>query len=173
MLCPHCRQEHPDTERVCPNTGLTLGQPVLCAQCGQAARPGARYCAYCGQALPRPQPPTTVNSDDIVTVDLGEPALTGTATDPAAMARLAAPPAEDLPILPPENQRLTRPSISVVELSRRETRRARFDSPTLQRAKQQWANQSRLWHLIGYTLLALVLFAGAAGLFLLWGQLRP
>jgi hypothetical protein len=83
------------------------------------------------------------------------------------------PPAEIQPTQPPESQRWTRPSVSLVELSRRETRRLRPTNLTLQRAKEHWRRQSRIWHLIGYTLLALVLLAGAAGLFLLWGQLNP
>ena len=144
MFCPHCQQEHPVTAQVCPNTGLSLRQQVLCTNCGQPARPGTRYCAHCGQPLPQPYPHTPVM-----------------------------PPAEIQPTQPPESQRWTRPSVSLVELSRRETRRLRPINLTLQRAKEHWRRQSRIWHLIGYTLLALVLLAGAAGLYLLWGQLRP
>jgi hypothetical protein len=58
MRCPYCQQKHLDSERVCPNTGLPLGQQVVCPNCGAEARPGARFCAACGATLPRSQPPT-------------------------------------------------------------------------------------------------------------------
>jgi hypothetical protein len=154
MLCPYCQQEHPESTPVCPNTGLALGQLVRCTNCGQPARPGARYCAHCGRPLPLSKP--------------GAPLTNG-----AAEAGDRAAPADDQPALPPDSQRWTRPSVSLVELSRRETRRARPTSSTLQRAKEQWERQSRIWHFVGYTLLILVVLAGAAGLFLLWGQLHP
>lgn len=53
MQCPHCHQEHPDSLRVCPNTNLPLGRTTTCPNCGRDVRPGARFCAGCGQALPR------------------------------------------------------------------------------------------------------------------------
>lgn len=154
MLCPYCQQEHPNTTQVCPNTGLALGQLVRCTNCGQPARPGARYCAHCGQPLPPSKPRTSLDADLTETGD-------------------RAAPAEVQPTMPPESQRWTRPSVSLVELSRRETRRARPATSTLRRAKEHWQRQSRLWHFVGYTLLVLVVLAGAAGLYLLWGQLHP
>jgi hypothetical protein len=62
--------------------------------------------------------------------------------------------------------------VSLVELSRRKTQASRIEMPTSPRAIQQWARQSRLWNVIGYTLLILVLLAGAAGLYLIWDQLH-
>ncbi len=53
MQCPHCNQEHPDYLRVCPTTNLPLGRVITCPNCGREVRPGARFCAGCGQALPR------------------------------------------------------------------------------------------------------------------------
>jgi hypothetical protein len=154
MLCPYCQQEHTDTAQFCPTTGKTLGPPVLCTTCGQPARPGARYCAGCGQLLVTPKPGTPLTNGATETGDQAEPA-------------------EIQPGLPSESQRWTRPSVSLVELSRRETRRARPATSTLRRVKEQWQRQSRLWHIVGYTLLLLVLLAGAAGLYLLWSQLHP
>ena len=68
---------------------------------------------------------------------------------------------------------MTRPSVSLVELSRRETRPSLIGVPSSPGTVQPGARQSRLWHLLGYALLLLVLVAGAAGLYLLWNQLPP
>jgi hypothetical protein len=146
MECPHCRQEHAEDERVCPNTGLPLENQVVCLNCGRVARPGASYCAACGAILPR-TPPTIQQEPTIST-------------------------SGDSEAIPAGSQNLTRPSVSLVELSRRKTQAYRIEMPTSPRAIQQWARQSRLWNVIGYTLLILVLLAGAAGLYIIWGQLR-
>jgi hypothetical protein len=83
------------------------------------------------------------------------------------------------------SQRLTRPSVSLVEISRRQTRLSQGSPQNSSHAAQRWDRlslrlsrrlsrpQSHLWHVLGYVLLILVLLAGAAGLFLLWSQMHP
>lgn len=173
MLCPHCGQEHPDRARVCANTGLPLGQQVVCAKCGSGARPGSRYCAKCGAPLPRPQSPAPVGSTPQDSGGQITQAPTSSTPSQAPPLPPAASQRDAQPTLPAGSQRRTRPSVSLVEISRRETRPAWIAIPTSPRAAQQWARQNRLWHVLGYVLLSLVLLAGAAGLFQLWSQLRP
>jgi hypothetical protein len=62
--------------------------------------------------------------------------------------------------------------VSLVELSRRKTRAAQKAIPTSKRAIKHWARESKAWRIIGYALLVVVLLVGAAGLYLVWVQLR-
>lgn len=146
MLCPHCQKEHAESERMCPTTGLPIAHRVICPACGQTARPGARYCAVCGVILSRAQ--STIQQ----------------VPNPSA--------GENSEAIPDSSQRVTRPSVSLVELSRRKTQASRNPKFTSPHAVKQWARQSRAWQLIGYALLLIVLLAGVAGLYLIWYQLR-
>jgi len=146
MLCPHCRTEHPEDVQVCPNTGLPIGHPVVCLNCGRIARQGASYCAACGATLPR------------------ERALVSEGLNLSEAGSLEG--------VPSGSQGITRPSISLVERSRRKTRTSQIAIPTSTKEIQQWAQQNRAWHVFGYALLFLVLLAGAAGLYLVWYQLH-
>ena len=146
MLCPYCQKEHTESERICPNTGLPLENLVVCPACGQNARPGARYCAVCGAILSQAR--STVQE----------------APNPSTGGNSEA--------IPDSSQSFTRPSISLVELSRRKTQASRSVNYTSPHTVKQWVGQSRAWRLIGYTLLFIVLLAGMAGLYLIWYQLR-
>jgi hypothetical protein len=68
---------------------------------------------------------------------------------------------------------MTRPSVSLVEISRRKTRPSWTAIVTSPGRAQQWARQSRVWQVLGYLALILALLLGAAGLLQLWSQLRP
>ena len=146
MLCPYCQNEHAEDAHVCPSTGLPLWPRVVCLTCGQVARPSARYCAGCGATLPRAQSPVQE-----------EPEISEGRISDAIKAG---------------SQSFTRPSVSLVELSRRKTRASQSAIPTSPRAIQQWAQQHRVWQVIGYALLLLVLLAGAAGLYLIWYEIQ-
>ncbi len=56
MLCPYCRQTHPDNAKFCPVTGQTLPQlqpaaQAACPNCGGSLPPGVVYCPKCGKDL--------------------------------------------------------------------------------------------------------------------------
>jgi hypothetical protein len=69
-------------------------------------------------------------------------------------------------------QGFTRPSVSLVEQSRLKTRMAQINPPVSSHALKRPLEHSRAWRIIGYALLFLVILAGAAGLYLIWIQLR-
>ena len=146
MLCLYCQKEHSESERICPNTGLPIANQVVCPACGQTARPGARYCAVCGAILSQAQ--STVQQ-------VPKPSAGGNSD-----------------AIPDSSQRVTRPSVSLFELSRRKTQASRNPEFPSTHAVKQWARQSRAWQLIGYALLLIVLLVGVAGLYLIWYQLR-
>ncbi len=86
MQCPHCHQDHPDNTRVCPNTKLPLGRMIRCPYCGHESRPGSRYCAGCGKALPHP----AVREEEGQIVQ-SDPAASAADSAPAAGAPQSAP----------------------------------------------------------------------------------
>jgi len=118
---------------------------VSCPHCGRAVRLGAHYCAACGADLLSQPPAAQI-----------EPPMSAEGTGGAMQTG---------------SQSYTRPSVSLVELSRRKTRAYRTLIPISQQANQSRVKQSKAWQLTGYALLILVLLAGAVGLYLIWIQL--
>jgi WD40 repeat protein len=52
MICPHCRQEHPDGALFCPITGQKLNQASpTCPSCLRPIPQGVRFCPFCGSTL--------------------------------------------------------------------------------------------------------------------------
>jgi hypothetical protein len=62
--------------------------------------------------------------------------------------------------------------VSLVELSRRKTQASQSVIARSTQGFRQVAQQSKAWRVIAYALLMVVLLAGAAGLYLIWIQLR-
>ena len=49
MRCTRCQAESPAHNRFCEHCGAPL--EAQCPQCGEAVRPGAKFCGMCGQRL--------------------------------------------------------------------------------------------------------------------------
>jgi Tol biopolymer transport system component len=58
MICPHCRQEHPDGALFCPITGQKIRPASIhCPSCNRPISQGIRFCPYCGRTIAAPVPP--------------------------------------------------------------------------------------------------------------------
>ena len=61
ILCPHCKNEHPDNAEYCPLTGKVIPLPhapiistasIVCKNCKNIIPVGSQFCPDCGEVVP-------------------------------------------------------------------------------------------------------------------------